>query len=45
MLEIFVAALLALGFITSPDQASQEILDQNFLEVQEYIIDTDVDQM
>lgn len=45
MLEIFIAALLALGFITSPDQATQEILDQNYIEVQEYIINTDMDQV
>ncbi len=42
MLEIFIAALLALGIITSPDQATQEMVNQNQAEIQQYIIDTDL---
>lgn len=45
MLEIFIAALLALGYISSPDQASQELIDQNQTEINQYIIGTDQDQM
>ena len=45
MLEIIIAALLALGIITSPDQATQDMANQYETEIQEYIIQTDVDQM
>ncbi|MFT5167966.1 MAG: hypothetical protein ACI8P3_003205 [Saprospiraceae bacterium] len=45
MLEIFIAALLALGIITSSDQATQELIDQNQTEIQQSIIDTDMEQM
>jgi hypothetical protein len=45
MLEIFIAALLALGIITSSDQATQELIDQNQTEIQQCIIETDIEQM
>lgn len=45
MLEIFIAALLALGIITSPDQATQELIDQNQAEIELYIIETDIEQV
>jgi len=43
MLGIFIAALLNLGIITSSDQATQELIDQNQTEINQYIVDTDVD--
>ncbi len=45
MIELFIAALLALGIITSSDQATQEIIDQNQAEINLYIIDQDNDQI
>ena len=45
MLELFIAALLALGIITGSDQATQELIDQNQAEIQEYIIQTDMEQV
>lgn len=44
MLQIFIIALMALGIIGSPDEASQELINQNEAEIQQYIIDTDYDQ-
>lgn len=43
MLQIFIAALLSLGIITSSDQATQDLIDQNQTEINEYIISTDID--
>lgn len=45
MLQIFIAALLALGIISSPDQATQEMVNQNQAEIEQYIIETDMEQM
>ncbi len=45
MIELFITALLALGIITSPGQATQELIDQHRTEINEYIINTDVDNM
>jgi hypothetical protein len=45
MLELFIAALLGLGIITSSDQATSEIINQHQTEINQYIIDTDLDQM
>ena len=33
MVELFVAALLALGIITSSDQATPEVIDQHQTEI------------
>ena len=43
MIELFVAVLLALGIITSSDQATQEIIDQHQTEIDAYIIENDTD--
>ena len=45
MIELFVAALFALGIITSSDQATPELIDQHQTEINAYIIDTDTDGM
>ncbi len=45
MIELFVAALLALGIITSPTQATPEIIDQHRAEINAYIIENDMDTM
>ena len=45
MVELFVAALLALGFITSSEQATPELIDQHQTEINAYIGNTDVDGM
>ena len=45
MIELFVAALLALGIITSSDQATPELIDQNRTEIDAYIIEIDGDTM
>ena len=45
MIELFVAALLALGIITSSEQATPELIDQHQTEINAYIGDTDVDGM
>ncbi len=45
MLEIFIAALLALGIITSPAEATQKHIDDNKAEIELYIIDTEIDSM
>lgn len=45
MIELFVAALLALGIITSSEQATQELIDQHQTEIDAYIIETDTDGM
>lgn len=45
MIELFVAVLLALGVITSSDQATQELIDQHQTEIDAYIIENDVDNM
>ena len=45
MLEIIVAALLALGIVSSPDQATQKHYDNNKTAVDAYIIDNDVEIM
>ncbi len=45
MLEIFITAMLALGIITGSDQATQELVDQNKAEIEQYIIETDIEQM
>jgi len=43
MLEILIVILLSLGIITDSDQATQEMIDQNQIEINEYIGDTDMD--
>jgi len=45
MVELFVAALLALGIITSSDQATPEIIDQHQTEINTYIGEMDSDTM
>ena len=45
MVELFVAALLALGFITSSENATQELIDQHQTEINAYIIENDADTM
>ena len=45
MIELFVAALLALGLITSSDQATPELIDHHQTEINAYIGDADVDNM
>lgn len=45
MIELFIAALLALGIITSSDQATQETIDQHRTEIDAYIIENDTDTM
>ena len=45
MVELFVAALLALGYITSSEQATQELIDQHQTEINAYIIEVDDDMM
>ena len=45
MVELFVAALLALGIITSSQNATQELIDQHQTEINAYIIEEDMDTM
>jgi hypothetical protein len=45
MLAVIVAALLALGIVSSPDQATQDHYNNNKSAVDAYIIDTDIDVM
>ena len=45
MVELFVAVLLALGIITSSEQATPELIDQHQTEINAYIIEHDVDVM
>ncbi len=45
MVELFVAALLALGIITSSDQATQELIDQHQTEINAIIVEGDLDGM
>lgn len=45
MLEIIIIALLALGVIDSPGQATQDHYNNNKTAVDTYIIDADLEQM
>ena len=45
MVELFVAALLALGIITSSDQATPELINQHQTEINAIIDDGDLDGM
>lgn len=45
MIELFITVLLALGIITSPTQATPEIIDQHRAEIEAYIIENDTDTM
>lgn len=45
MVALFVTVLLALGVITSSDQATQEIIDRHQTEIDAYIIENDMDTM
>lgn len=45
MLEIIIAALLALGIISSPGEATLKDYNNNKAAVDTYIIDNDLDQI
>lgn len=45
MTALFVTALLALGIITSSDQATPEIVEQHKVEINAYIGELDDDTM
>ena len=43
MLELIIALLLSLGIVTSSDQVSNEVLQENDSVIQRHIIDDDID--
>ena len=43
MLELIVAVLLSLGYISAPEEATSEIINAYGAEAQEIIINTDTD--
>ena len=43
MLELIIAVLLSLGYISSPEEANSEIINAYEAETQEIIINTDTD--
>ena len=45
MLQLFITILLALGYITNPADANQQLIDEHQVEIQQYIIDSDIDQI